>query len=136
MKLENKKELAARTLGVGKGRIVFNKNKLQDLKEAITKQDIRDLHASGAIIIKEVKGRKKIVKRKSRRRAGSFKLKVKNSKRSYITLTRKLRKYIQSLRVKKMISQESYLKLRKEIRAGSFKNLSYLKERISSMEKK
>ena len=43
MKLEGKKDLVARTLGVGKGRIVFNVQRLEEIKQAITKQDIKDL---------------------------------------------------------------------------------------------
>ena len=35
MQLSNKKMLAARTLGVGKERVVFNKERLDEIKEAI-----------------------------------------------------------------------------------------------------
>ncbi len=59
MNLEKKKKLAARTLNVGKERIIFLKSRLEEIKEAITRQDIKDLHKDGAIIIKEEKGRKK-----------------------------------------------------------------------------
>ena len=79
MQLNKKKELAARTLKVGKGRIVFNKERLSDIKEAITKQDIRELLRDKAIIITAIQGRRKIVKRKTRRRAGSIKKKVKSA---------------------------------------------------------
>ena len=73
MNLEKKKMLAARTLGVGKARIIFNVARINEIKEAITKQDIRDLAADKAILIREIKGTKKKVKRKTRRRAGSIK---------------------------------------------------------------
>ena len=43
MQLNNKKELASRVLGIGKKRIIFNKEALEDVKEALTKQDIKDL---------------------------------------------------------------------------------------------
>ena len=76
MKLEKKKELASRTLNVGKGRIAFVSSRNKEIKEAITKQDIRDLVIDGAIVIKEVKGRKKIVGRKNKRRAGKIKKSV------------------------------------------------------------
>jgi len=37
MKINNKKELAARTLGIGKSRILFNNSRLSEIKDAITK---------------------------------------------------------------------------------------------------
>lgn len=46
MKLENKKDLASRALKVGKNRIAFNKSRLTEIKEAITKQDFKDLKES------------------------------------------------------------------------------------------
>ena len=60
MQLARKKELAAKVLKVGKNRIVFVEGHLSEIKEAISRMDILDLHKSGAIQIKEVKGRKKI----------------------------------------------------------------------------
>lgn len=131
MKLTNKKELVARTLGIGKDRIVFNSERLNEIKEAITKQDIRDLLQSKAIAIKQVRGRKTIVKRKNRRRKGSIRKIVRDSKRDYIILTRKLRNYITELRNKGKMSKEMYSQLRKEIKAKSFKDKSHLKERIN-----
>ena len=133
MKLERKKDLVARTLNVGKKRVIFNSQRLSEVKEAITKQDIKDLLSSGAITIREMKGRKAIEKRKGRRRAGSVRKKVKNSKKRYMTLTRKFRSHLKSLKLKGKISQEEFLELRKEIRASLFKDLSRLKERISQI---
>lgn len=135
MKLTNKKNLAARTLGVGKDRIVFNSERLNEIKEAITKQDIRDLLQNNAITIKQIRGRKTIEKRKNRRRKGSIKKIVRDSKRDYIILTRKLRSYISELRNKGKISEEMYSQLRKEIKAKSFKDKLHLKERISPIQK-
>jgi len=50
MNLGKKKLLAARTLKVGKARIFFVDSRKSEIKEAITKQDIRDLKQDGAII--------------------------------------------------------------------------------------
>ena len=50
MNLSKKKKLAAKVFGVGKERIVFAKSRLNEIKEAITKQDIRDLKNDGAIL--------------------------------------------------------------------------------------
>ncbi|MCH7568260.1 MAG: hypothetical protein IIA87_02460 [Nanoarchaeota archaeon] len=135
MKLNNKKELAVRTLGIGKDRILFNKERLEEIKEAITKQDIRDLVKDKAIIIKEIKGSKKRKKRKTRRRKGSIKKKVKTRKRDYMIITRKLRAYALELKKRGALGLEEYRKIRKEIRAKEFRSKAHMKESISSLLK-
>ena len=130
MKLENKKRFAARILGIGKRRIVFNNSRLSEIKEAMTRQDVKDLFMSGAISIKEIKGRRKVEKRSGRRRAGSVRQPVKGKKTLYMTITRKLRKYLAELRKAEKITKEQYLKLRQEVRASSFKDKAHLKERM------
>jgi len=133
MKLEKKRALVSRALKIGKNRIVFNTQRLSDFKEAITKQDIRDLKESGAIIIKDKKGRRKIVKRKTRRRAGSVRKKVNSRKKDYVILTRKLRSHTRNLRTKDKITSEQHTKLRKEIRANIFRSIAHMKERIQNI---
>ena len=134
MKLEKKKELIARALGVGKNRISLNSTRLTEIKEAITRQDIKYLLSSGAITLKDKKGRQKSKKNRARRREGSFRQKVTGGKVKYVILTRKLRSYIKNLKMKEKITVENYRNLRKEIRASHFKSLSHLKERIGSLE--
>ena len=130
MKLEKKKELAARALNVAKNRIVFNSARLSEIKEAITKQDIKDLVASGVISIKEKKGRRKTERRKTRRKAGSIKKGNRKTKKDYIKLTRKLRKHLLSLKERNKISGGDYKRFRKEIKTSNFRSLSHLRERI------
>ena len=136
MKLENKKAFAAHVLGVGKGRIVFNKLRLSEMKEAMTREDIRNLFNEGAISIKEIKGRLKAVKRKNRRRAGSTRQPVKNTKLHYMITARKLRSYLAELRKAEKLTQDMFLMLRKEIRAGNFEDKARLKDRIRLLEAK
>ncbi|MEI6731196.1 MAG: 50S ribosomal protein L19e [archaeon] len=131
MNLGKKKKLAAKTLGIGKDRIIFNTQRLDEIKEALTKQDIRDLLADGAISIREIKGRHANEKRKTRRRRGSIKKVVNKRKKVYMILTRKLRAYIAELRNKGRMKEEVYWKIRKEIKASSFRSKAHLKERIS-----
>lgn len=135
MNLSKKKELAARTLKVGKGRIIFNTARLDEIKEAITKQDIRDLLQNKAMVIREVKGRRTRVKRNTRRKQGSIKQKPKKSKREYIIITRKLRRYLAAQRKKSLLTQEDYHLLRKEVRVKNFKSLAQLKEKIAGVKK-
>ncbi len=127
MKLDKKKELAAKTLKIGKGRIIFDETRLAEIKEAITKQDIKDLQKSGVIKIKPEKGRKK-KKRKTKRGAGKIKKRVKRRKQEYVKITRKLRSYIKELKKQNKIKKEDYQKLRKKIKARAFKSKAQLKE--------
>lgn len=136
MKLEGKRALIARTLGVGKGRVGFNREHLGDMKEAITKQDIREMFASGAIFIRDLKGRKTIVKSKGRRRHGKIKNPARNRKREYMVITRKLRAYVGELKKQGILSLEQSLMLRREIRARKFRNKAHLKERLTLFKEK
>jgi ribosomal protein L19E len=130
MQLNKKKELAARTLRVGKSRILFNKSRLDEIKDVITKQDIRDLHKDKVILIKEISGTKKKKKRKTRRRKGSIKQNVNTRKRDYMTITRKLRNYTSELMGYGKITSDEYWSLRNEIRAKKFKSKAQMRERI------
>lgn len=128
--LEKKKILAAKIFGVGKKRILFNPARLAEINEAITKQDIRDLYSDGAIIIRDIKGRKKKTRRKTKRGMGKIKLKRKDGKRNYIILTRKLRRYIKELKKQGKLNAEKYSDIAKKIKAKMFKDKSHLKEHL------
>jgi large subunit ribosomal protein L19e len=130
MKLDLKKNLAAKTLGVGKNKVVFNTARLEEIKEAITRQDIKDLVKSGAITIKENSGRKTNVARKHRRRAGSIKKKVKNRKQEYVKMVRKLRKHLSELMKQGRLDKDQNRELRKQIRNRKFKSKRNLKEHL------
>jgi large subunit ribosomal protein L19e len=132
MNLGKKKELAARTLKVGKGRIMFIEARLNEIKEAITKQDIRDLSKDGAIMIKGIKGSKKKVKRTTKKGPGKIKKKVKTRKQDYVIMTRKLRKYVAERKKQEDITREESLEIRKKIRNRFFRSQAHLKEYIKN----
>ncbi|MCK4647700.1 hypothetical protein KAT24_02110 [Candidatus Pacearchaeota archaeon] len=134
MNLGKKKILAAKALKVGKKRIVFLNTRLDEIKEAITKQDIKDLEKEGAIMIKGVKGRKKINKRK-KKGVGKIKKKVNTRKKVYVTLTRKLRKYVAELKKIGKLNQEEAKEIRKKIRNRFFKSKAHLKEYVGGLGK-
>lgn len=135
MNLGKKKKLAMRTLNVGSSRIVFLESRLDEIKEAITKQDINDLVKNGAIIIKEGKGRRKVQKNGKSRSMGNVRRKKRNRKRNYIILTRNLRSYARSLESEGKISREKLLEIMKKIRNNDFKNKSQVKEYLTGVKK-
>jgi large subunit ribosomal protein L19e len=130
MNLRKKKKLAARTLKAGAERIVFVKSRLEDIKEAITKQDIRDLNKDGAILIMNVKGRKIKQDKKKKRTTGNIRKKVNTRKRNYVILTRKLRSYVKNLNSRGILSKEEVSDIRKKIRNKEYRSMAHLKERI------
>jgi len=135
-KLDRRKELASKVLGVGKGRIKFDTEKLAEIKEAITKQDIKDLHAEGIISIKDIKGRKTIKRRKTRRGPGKIKKKVKTRKQDYVKLVRKQRRHVKELLKQERLTADEHRDLRKKIKAKTFKSKAHLKEHIEGGKNK
>jgi len=135
MNLSKKKALAVKTLKVGRGRIVFVKSRLEDIKEAITKQDIKDLQKDGAIIVKDIKGRKKNLKKKAKRSTGNIRKKVNKRKTNYVIMTRKLRKYVKELRNHGKLTRDEALDIRKKIRNKYYKSLGNLKEHVRREKK-
>ena len=133
MNLKAKKELVARTLGVGIGRIKFVESRVDEIKEALTKQDIRDLYNDKAIIISEVKGRKKKDKKMKRRSIGNVRKRVNMRKQKYVKLTRKLRRYLNEIKSK--ISKKDKEEIRKRIKNKGFKSKSELKEYLAGVRK-
>jgi len=134
MKLNKKKPLAVRTLGIGKKRVVFLKPSLDEIKEAITKQDIRELQKEGAILIKESKGRRKI-KKKNKRSPGNIRKKVNKRKQEYVIMTRKLRKYVTEMKKQGRLADEEVVDIRKKIRNRIFRSKMHLKEYIGGLKK-
>lgn len=132
MNLTKKKALAAKVLKVGKNRIMFVDTRLDEIKEAITRQDIVDLHSAGAIKVKDKKGRKKVKKRKHRRGIGKVKKKVKKRKQEYVKTTRKLRTFAKFLKKTGKINSEGYKKVRKKIRARDYKSKRHLNDSVEA----
>ena len=135
MNLRNKKELAARALKVGKERIMFVDARKDEIKEAITRQDIKDLHADGAIRIKEISGRKTKVKKKGRRSTGKIRKKVNVRKQEYVIMTRKLRAYVAEMKKQGMLSPEEVKEIRKRIRNRIFRSKAHLKDYIQNKDR-
>jgi large subunit ribosomal protein L19e len=134
MNLRAKKELAAKTFGVGKARVVFVNERIEEIKEAITKQDMRNLQKEGAIIIKEVRGRSKNIKNNKRRSMGKVRKNVNRRKRDYVILTRKLRRFVADKKEKGEIDRKKMKELRKKIRNKMFKSKAHLKDYMGGLE--
>ena len=133
MNLKKKKALAVRALGVGEKRIKFLEPRLEEIKEALTKQDIRDLYNDGAIIIKNISGRKTSTKKKKRRSVGNVRKKVNKRKQEYVALTRKLRKHL--AKIKSKLTKKENEDLRNKIKNKYFTSNANFKDYIAGVKK-
>jgi len=135
MNLGNKKSLASKTLKIGKKRIKFVKSRLKEIKDAITKEDIRGLIEDGAIEVKEIRGRRTNIARKNQRGTGKIKKKVNKRKQEYVKITRKLRKYTKEMFNQGKLNKDEVKEIRKRIRNRAFKSAASLKLYIGGLTK-
>lgn len=133
MKYSSRKRLAAQILKVGTLKIWLDPLRLDDIKQAITRADIKDLIKDRAIKVKPSVRRKKVVKKKKRGK-GSIKMRVGNRKAKYVNRIRKIRVYLDKAYKKEEITRESKDKLRKLAKSGHFKTLRHLKDHIKTTE--
>src|SRR3990167_5274971 len=138
MELKNQKRFVKSLTGVGNRRINFDSEKLSEIKEAITKRDIKGLINKKVIIIKQKRGssrvraRKILVqKRKGRRkgkgsRKGKFTARL-NPKSTWMNKIRNLREFLRELKSKELIDKKNYRELYLKAKGGFFRNKRHLK---------
>lgn len=145
MKLTIQKRLAGQILKRSQKRIVFDNSKIKDIKEAITKADIKTLIANNVIWIKPAKspsrGRaRKINKQKKKgRRKGEGRKKGKHTSRlpkkeAWKTKIRTQRKLLKELRDKEIISKKDYQTLYRKSKGGFFRSRRHIKMYIDERE--
>ncbi len=138
MRIRVQKRLAADVLKCSPKRVKFDTAKLEDVKEAITKADIRGLVSSKIVTRKPVKGvsrvRARIRKdqRKKGRQQGQGSRKGTKtarlpSKDAWIAKIRTQRKFIKALREKKLIDAKTFRMIYRKCKGGFFRNRSHIK---------
>lgn len=132
------KRLASQILKASKKRIKFDNQRLADIKEAITKTDVRQLINEGAILRVQKKGvsrarARHIQTQKSkgqRKGAGSRKGKETSRlprKESWMKRIRSQRTFIKELKDKKVISNETYRNIYNKAKGGFFRSTRHIK---------
>jgi|TARA_Y100000310_G_scaffold332159_1_gene407209 large subunit ribosomal protein L19e len=138
MKLKNQKRIAAQLLKVGKTSVKFNPEKLSDIKEAITKEDIRGLIKDKSITKdstgSQSKGRlrKRLLQKRKGRQKGSASKKGKktarlSSKDAWMAKIRLQRKFIKELREKKKITEKTYREMYRKTKGNFFRSKNHIK---------
>ncbi|MBD3361938.1 50S ribosomal protein L19e [Candidatus Woesearchaeota archaeon] len=132
------KRLAAKILKCSPSRVVFDTDKLSEIKEAITKFDIRGLINKNIIRKKQIRGISKVRARKTKlqkrkgRRKGMGSRKGKASARAqpkgvWMNSVRAQRNFLKDLKSKGLISTVEFKKLYAKSKGGFFRSVSHLK---------
>ena len=138
MKLNVQKRLASSVLNASEKRVWFDPEKLSEIKEAITKQDISSLINKGVIGLKPKRGvsrgrarERRSQKIKGRRRGpGSRKGKAtarSPAKRVWINKIRLQRGFLKELIDKKLITLSTYHSIYKKAKGGFFRSRRHIK---------
>ena len=140
--LRTQKNVVRSLFKVGYKRIKFDTEKLSEIKEAITKKDIKGLVNKGAIKILPKRGssrsraRKILIQKRKGRRKGMGSRKGKsnarlNSKKNWINKIRVLRRFLKKLKEKRLINNRNYKELYLKAKGGFFRSERHLKTYIN-----
>ncbi len=138
MKLRVQKRLASGILKTSQKNIKFEPERLEDIKEAITKTDIRGLISEDAIKKKHAPAtsKSKISKKTAQKRKGlqkgvgsrkGTKTSRISKKERWMNYIRVQRKFIKSLKDKELISNQTYRDLYNKAKGGFFRNKRHVK---------
>lgn len=138
MKLNNQKRMASKVLKIGIKKVKFNQDRLADIKEGITRSDIRTLIIGKAIKAEHIRGisrsraRKIIIQKRKGRRMGKGSKSGPHSAREnrkdrWISHVRLQREFIKDLRDKKLITTKVYGMMYKKIKGGFFRSRGHVK---------
>jgi large subunit ribosomal protein L19e len=138
MDLKIQKRLAAEVLNCSEKRVILDTTKLEDIKEAITKADIRSLINDGAITRRPIKGVSRFwakyissQKKKGRRKGFGSRKGVKTArlgdKEKWMNSVRLQRKFLKELRAKSIISRKNYADLYMKSKGGFFRSKQHIK---------
>ena len=137
-KLKLQKRLAADVLRCSEKRVWFDEDRLEDIKEAIAKLDIKGLVNDKAIKKKPVKSvsrvraRKTTLQRRKGRRKGKGSKKGKQTarlpkKKAWINKIRLQRRFLKEIRNKGIISKAGYHSLYLKSKGGFFRSKRHIK---------
>jgi large subunit ribosomal protein L19e len=138
MNTETQKILAAKVAGVGLSRVILDPLRYEDIKEALTKEDIRSLIKQGAIKILPARfpsrhrARARHAQQKKGRQMGhgtrrGSKYARNPRKKQWIIKIRKIRSTLLGLKEKSLLDAKTYRDLYMKAKGGFFRDCSHLK---------
>jgi large subunit ribosomal protein L19e len=136
--LKGKRELVARILGIGANRVRFEPDKLDDIADSITREDLRSLVRRGTIWTTRVKGTsrgrartKQAIRKKSGLGPGSKKGKKTSrmgKKSAYVRKIRSMRHHLKVLKDRNEINRQTYWSIYKKVNGSQVRSVSHLRE--------
>jgi large subunit ribosomal protein L19e len=136
--LKGKRELVARILGIGANRVRFEPDKLDDIADSITREDLRSLVRRGTIWTTRVKGTsrgrartKQAIRKKSGLGPGSKKGKKTSrmgKKSAYVRKIRSMRYHLKVLKDRNEINRQTYWSIYKKVNGSQVRSVSHLRE--------
>ena len=138
MDISNKRRVAAQVLKCSPYRVHFDETRLTEIKEAITKLDIRGLAKDGAITVVPEhgisRGRHRSLRYKRKRGQGKGQGKRKGKKTArlarktkWINTIRSQRKLLAELKDSGKIAHQTYRELYLKAKGGYFRNMRHIK---------
>jgi large subunit ribosomal protein L19e len=144
--LKKKRELVARILGIGANRVRFEPDKLDDIADSITREDLRSLVKRGTIWTTKVKGTsrgraktKQAIRKKSGLGPGSKKGKktARTGKKSaYVTKIRSMRYHLKVMKDRNEINGQTYWLIYKKVDGGQVRSVTHLRDIVKQTKAK
>jgi large subunit ribosomal protein L19e len=146
MILRLQKRLASEILRVGKDKVYMDPERLDDIKEAITREDVRLLISVGAIKKKMTVGNSRVrarkrqsQKRKGRRKGAAHRkggIRARTPKKeAWESKVRAQRQFLKMLKQKKKIKNIQFNRFYKLVKGGFFRSVSHMKLFMKKGEK-
>lgn len=138
MRLTLQRRLAAQILDCSEKRVWFDDDRISDIKEAITKQDVKELINEGLVREKPMKSTSRGRARKAQKqkakghrsghgsRKGTKKARLPR-KESWMAKIRVQRKLLKELREKALLTKTVYHQLYRKAKGGFFRSKRHLK---------
>lgn len=144
--LKTKRRLVARILGVGANRIKFDSEYLDDVTDAITRDNIRSLLTANIIEVRPIKGTSKgraHHKKSQRRKRGTKQGSKKGAKGTrigkkqvYVRKIKALRHRLKVSKGRKEITNQDYWKLYRQVGGNQVRNVAHLRTLIDETLKR
>ncbi len=141
--LRGKRVLAARMLGVGANRIQFDPEYLEDIEDAITRDNVRSLISARTIRVRGFSGTSRgrtrarhLKAKKHGRGQGSKKGKKgarQGKKELWVRRVRAMRHHIKVMKSRDVISNKGYWSLYKKVKGGQVRSLAHLRELVNEV---
>lgn len=138
MNLANQRRISAEIMNVGESKVWFDPDRLTEIKEAITKNDIRNLIKREAIKRRpelgtsRTRARKRLEQRRKGRQAGPGTRKGSRTarltrKEAWMISVRSQRCFIKELKDKSLVEDKTYRNLYLKVKGGYFRNRRHIK---------